>query len=373
MADQDQKINEINELLEKIYYDPSSPGSFGGIDKLLREANRLYLLTHTKKISRHVVRKYLSTQDAYTLIRPARKRFPKNPYLIKYKGYQFASDLMILDQFGEENDGYKVLLIVMDLYSRYVFVRALKDKSARSVLNGLMSIFDESGIFPEKFETDSGTEYFNRLVGTFLKSKKIHHFTKGKAVHIERWIRTFGTTIYRYQTKHNTRRYFDALPDLVKSYNNTLHRSIKTTPYSVFIENRPIQDESQRKIIKKKTNDIKVGDLVRLSRDPVTGNIFEKESYGRWTGEIFIVKKIIEKPGAKTVYSLVDQAQEPVKVNFYREEIQKIITDLGQRLFEIDQVIKYRTHKGEKQGLVLWKNYPKSFASWEPLSNIQDI
>jgi transposase InsO family protein len=386
------KVDEIENVMNEIYYNPSNPGSYGGIDRLLREVNRYYSENKKeKKIPRHVVEKFLSSQDAYTLIRPARRRFPRNPYLVKGKGYQFASDLMDLSQFSEQNDGYKWLLIVMDIYSRYVFIRPLRNKSGLSVLQALKSIIEESNLHPQKFETDLGGEYWNKHVRDYLKSINTHHFSKGKSSHVERFIRTFATRLYRYQTKHNTRKYINILQEFVKSYNNSYHRSIRNTPHSVFVENATptsvsssssaataavtasAQVKSRKSRAKKEKRDLQVGDLVRLSHDPVTGNIFEKEAYGRWTDEIFIVKDIVKKPGARTLYRIVDQNQEPVKVNFYREELQRIHADLKERLFQIEKILRYRTVKGKRQALVKWRGYPDSFNSWEPVENIKDI
>ena len=51
-----------------------------------------------------------------------------------------------------------------------------------------------------------------------------------KAAVVERFNRTMKTKMYRYFTARNTRRYVDALPDLLYSYNHTYHRSIGMPP-----------------------------------------------------------------------------------------------------------------------------------------------
>ena len=396
-----ERQNKLTQLLSSVYYNPSNPGSYGGINRLLSAANRLLLEQNKQPISRNVVEKYLSSQDAYTLIRPARVSFKRNPYLIRGKGYQFASDLMDLSQFSDQNDDYKWLIIVMDLYSRYVFIRSMKSKSAMSVLRALKDIFQESKIYPKKFETDLGGEYWNKLVGKYLKSVGVHHFSKGKASHVERFIRTFATRLYRFQVKHNTRRYVDVVQDLVKSYNNSVHGTIRTTPHSVFVEDkapfqavaaaedknkqvqspaaaaeaaRLLKKKKQREKAREKRSELKIGDLVRLSRDPVTGNKFEKEAHGHWTDEIFIIHALIKKPGYQTLYTIKDQKGEVIRMNLYRKELQKVETDLTERLFHIETILRTKTtSKGQKLGLVRWLGYPKSFDSWEPLENIQDI
>ena len=47
-----------------------------------------------------------------------------------------------------------------------------------------------------------------------------------KANYVERLNKTLKSMIYRYLAKHKSKRYIDALQDLVKSYNATPHRSL---------------------------------------------------------------------------------------------------------------------------------------------------
>ena len=57
-----------------------------------------------------------------------------------------------------------------------------------------------------------------------------HTFNFGKAVVIERFNRTLKQIMWKYFTANNTNAYLNNLPDMVKKYNNTKHRSIKMTP-----------------------------------------------------------------------------------------------------------------------------------------------
>ena len=51
----------VEEYLKKIYYDPTHPGSFGGIDKTYRE-----VVTKFPGVTRYAIRKWLSKQDVYS-------------------------------------------------------------------------------------------------------------------------------------------------------------------------------------------------------------------------------------------------------------------------------------------------------------------
>ena len=47
---------------------------------------------------------------------------------------------------------------------------------------------------------------------------------------VERWNRTIKRNMWKFFSANNTMNYIDILPNLIKKYNNTYHRSIKCTP-----------------------------------------------------------------------------------------------------------------------------------------------
>ena len=80
----------------------------------------------------------------------------------------------------------------------------------------------------------------------------------------------FEKKMWRYFTAKKTMRYIDMLPDLVFSYNHmySIHRSIKTKPADVTVENEKqvwhnLYEHNARKNIKYK---FKIGDQVRISK-----------------------------------------------------------------------------------------------------------
>jgi len=60
-------------MLGEVYYDPQHEASFGTLEKLKRVAKK------TGVAKPGEVKPWLEQQDAYTINRPVRKRFPKNP------------------------------------------------------------------------------------------------------------------------------------------------------------------------------------------------------------------------------------------------------------------------------------------------------
>ena len=130
----------------KVYYDPSHPGSFGGLNRLWREVGG----------SKEAVEEWLKTQDAYTLHRPARRKIKRNKIQVAGLDDQWESDLVDVQSLAKYNNNYRFLLTCIDTLSKYAFVVPLKDKMGDSIVKAFTKIFKEHQ--PRKLRTDSGKE-----------------------------------------------------------------------------------------------------------------------------------------------------------------------------------------------------------------------
>ena len=74
--------------LRSIYENASSPGSYGGVESLYREAKKQKI-----KVSRQQVEKWVSKELSYTLHKPVRKRFSRNKTIVFYIDELWQMDL----------------------------------------------------------------------------------------------------------------------------------------------------------------------------------------------------------------------------------------------------------------------------------------
>ena len=58
-------------------------------------------------------------------------------------------------------------------------------------------------------------------------------YNEGKSVIAERFIRTLKNRICKYMTSVSKNMYIDKLDDIVNTYNNTYHSTIKMKPFDV--------------------------------------------------------------------------------------------------------------------------------------------
>ena len=65
----------------------------------------------------------------------------------------------------------------IDVFSRFMFVRPLLDKTNKHVRQAFESIFVDSGRQPKKIRTDQGSEFVGKVTEAYLKRQRgIEHF-----------------------------------------------------------------------------------------------------------------------------------------------------------------------------------------------------
>lgn len=181
---------------------------------------------------------------------------------------------------------------------------------------------------------------------------------------VERWHRTLLAKLYRYFTHKNTTHYVDVIQDLVKSYNDSYHSSIKIAPSQVGPHNdihvrQTLFAQTTKKQPKTRiTRRFRIGDTVRISGARL--RIPSKGYREKWTKELFNVVKIYKT--VPITYGLTDLAGEKIKGKFYGLELIKAVKEI----FAIEKVLKTkRVNKGGKtKYFVKWLNYPDKFNSW---------
>ena len=91
------------------------------------------------------------------------------------------------------NKGFRFLLCVIDIYSKYTWVIPLKDKKRITITHAFQNILDESNPKPNKTWADKGSEFYNRLIKPWLEKNSMRLYSthnEGKSVTDERFIRT---------------------------------------------------------------------------------------------------------------------------------------------------------------------------------------
>jgi hypothetical protein len=279
------------DTLKELYYDPKQ----GFVSE-----NKLYEKAKVYGITRKQVHDFLKKQEVSQLF--YQRRIKQNFPLTAYGPFQ-RLQIDLLDVSNEAprlNGGTKFLFCGIDVYSRYGFCLAQKDKTEGECLKNFKVVnnrIQASGFQVKQVDSDNESAFTGRIFSKYCQDHKIRQHLnipsdyKSKGV-IERWNRTLRGYIARYQHAYGTQKYIQVLPDIIDNYNNTLHRTLGQTPLeavyfggiSGYIEKQSEKAEKgQRKI-----STIKVGDRVRLM---MKKGIFDKGDQ-RFTKTIHVIERV---------------------------------------------------------------------------------
>ena len=335
----------MEKKMERIWYDPSHPAGFGGWSKLSAASG----------VSKSLTKSWLAKQNAYTLNKPMRRRFPTRRYLTSGINDLWQADLMEMIPYSKINSGYKYILVVIDVFSRFGRALPLKSKSADDVSHALSVMLKNDK--PSNFQTDEGKEFYNSKVKALLKSKGINHysvFSQYKAAVVERFNRTIRERLNKLFTKQGNKKWVSVLPAIVHSYNHSVHRSLGIAPVDVTIEREPDIWFKQNSYLKGKKVKYKINDYVRISK---TKGPFLYNFNHNWSDEVFRIISISD--GTPTQYGVKDIDDIPVKGKFYAEELQTIAEP---KVFRIERIIRTKGTGIHKQYYVKWHGYKQP--SW---------
>lgn len=303
-------------VLNKVYTDSKSPAYLAGVNTVYREAKK-----QLPGVTVDAVRKFLATQDCYTLHKPVIKRFPRNRVVAAGLDTDWQADLMDMRQLKQYNNGYSVALVVVDVLSKHIWTAALKNKRPGTVAKAFGDILKQSKRKPWRLCTDRGQE-FKSSFKEFVKSKEIHHFhvtqPDVKACVVERHIKTIKNKIFRYFTKQKTLKWHDILPSIVNGINHTTSTVTKMAPVDVHSGNArsvwaTVYNQPKPEPVK---FNFKVGDHVRITKEK--GKL-TKGYKANFTQEVFVVHERLHR--IPPVYRLNDLHGEEIEGVFYKQEL----------------------------------------------------
>ena len=365
---------EKNDYLHKIYFDPSHPASFEGPLRLYKavKKDKIYNISHSE------IKRWIQNKESYSKNKGVNRQFQRSRVIVSGIDDQWDIDLASFISFSDENDNYKYLVCVIDIFSRYAWIIPIKDKKAENIVQAFNIVLAE-GRKPRRLRSDAATDFTSKKFQRNLNDKGITHFTthnEKQANFVERFIQTIKSKIFRYMIERNDARYIDILPKLVDSYNKTWHSGIRSEPINVNQTNEKqlwwqmywpkykYVHKKKRKKIKYKFN---ISDTVRIA---YTISAFSREYGMKWSTEIFKIIRRYNRLGLP-IYKLNDWSDDPVAGTFYESELQSVnVTD---DMFKIENIIRYKGRGKNKQALVNWKGWPKKFDSWVLVSDIKSI
>ena len=274
------------------------------------------------------INNWLNNQDSYALQKQVRHSYKTPPVQVASLNDQADMDLMSVENISKHNDGVKFLLIVIDIFSRFLLVRALRNKKTQTVLSAIKDVLHHRKF--NKIRTDKGSEFINQDIKKFMKKQNIYLFnthSNKKANYAERVIRTLRSMMFRMLRYYRNYRYIEHLQDIVNSYNSNPHRSLfGLSPHEITKGNetrlwKKLYLKAKQFPKKPPSFKFKIGDLIRLS---YTKHPFRRAYQQQYTTEVFKIKSRMFKQGIP-MYKIIDFNNEPIEG--YVKEHEMIFVD----------------------------------------------
>ena len=89
------------------------------------------------------------------------KKLLKRTVYSRFKDNIWRRDLADMQLISKFNKGFRFLLYVIDVFSKYAWVVLLKDKKGANIANAFQKVLGKSKGKPNKVWVDRGSEVFN--------------------------------------------------------------------------------------------------------------------------------------------------------------------------------------------------------------------
>ena len=360
-------------FLTKLFYDPRSG---------LASAAKLYRRAESKGYTMKQIREFVAKQEI-SQIHQKPKKPSYFPIFSQNDMSYWQIDLIFYPNTSKINNGYSVILLAIEITTRRCIAVPMKNKAENESLRAGREFLKQAAKWQKvvKITSDLGSEFISHKWAKLMKQHKISHSMVEDVGHsvlgmVNRLCRTIRGLITKYFDAYDTKKWIDALPDLVENYNSSVHSSIKCSPFeaeqSAEIRAR-IRDKAidRTNLVLLTKESLQVGDKVRKLKKNA---LFSKEQ-SKWTKGTF---KINDDANNISSYKVGKPGGEGRKLKHY--ELKKVPENTQSNPFKRDTSKSFdvATHldkvRHTKEGVELPKGAPslRKEAAKAKVLNISD-
>lgn len=338
--------------IARAFKKPGHPCAFSARDNVARHFN----------VSGDKARKALEFVDSYVLHKEYKRPRSFNPYYVYNLRDMVQADLIDVKNIKRSNDNVSYLLLLIDVFSRRVWLYPMVNKSAGLTREKLQAWIGSLRQRPKQLMTDAGKEFCNAPVRNLLRAHDIEHTIAAgtcKAAYAERANASIQVLIYKYLTDRESVRYIDVLEDLVKSYNKRGHRGIEY--FSPLEADKRQNEELIRGInmarwakVGRKKPRFEPGDLVRIKTDSSRVSSARRKYAEQYKGEYFRIMRTNRRLPVPVYYLKSLDSGQMIDGVFYAEELSRVRGNI----FKIERMLnQYRGRRPNRQVLVQFKYF----------------
>jgi len=361
---------EMERKLHSLYY---KEGFMFGRDKLFSLVKDLDL-----DISRRQISDWLGKQEVNQLYAPTRRAKIIQPTVLKRPYAQIGIDLADMQNDAFE---YKYILTAIDLFSKYAWAEALKNKEAKTVAKAMEKILRRMDEKPSSIRSDQGSEFisdeFQKVLDKYGVKQVLALPGKPESNgQIERFIGILKRLLRKWMISNGSRKWEEYLETAVRNYNRVPSRVTQKAPEDIQEEDEEIEEKIRKEVTSKKDPTGKIyekGDKVRVKLKT------KDQSKKNWSKELYIIDEV-RMPRSKiraATYRIRDRKSgDLIEGRFYNNDLLRVNEVENEReeeeKYNVGKLVKYEVRKGVPGFIVKWKGYSDKYNTFEPLERLKE-
>lgn len=286
------KVSECESLLKSKFMDNMNMHSLN-----CKSLSKRVLMNGYLGISRRFIKKVF---DSHTTMETL-NTIPTKPVIKSFKpNYPFEHwqmDLIDLQLWKHHNKNYKYVFVIIDIFSKFVYLYPLKNKQGKTIA-GILNKLLLTGDIPMILHSDQGSEFIakeveyvcNRFHVKLIFGESYSPQTQGFVESKNKYIKRL---MNYYIIEHKTYTYLNVLEQIAFTINNTQHSVTKTTP---MLLHRGRQIPVQQIDVDVRYMDGNVSILIPTDHDL---NNYMMENEGLYTKRVSNMREILLKNAIK--------------------------------------------------------------------------
>jgi transposase InsO family protein len=334
-----------------------------------------------------------------------------------------------LAQFPTSSEGHRYCLVCVDVFTGFIMLKPLKQKSSDSIARALWEIFTVIGV-PRILQSDNGTEFKNDIVGALTRLEGVEHrfiapYNPRADGKVERSVKTVKNTISKLLAGSDCHWHL-YLPFVQYAYNNKVQSLTGSSPFALLFgreanspcnyefneqghlqevkewrkhqeevfalifpavsdRRRQEQSKTRARVDKLRRNlvneDLPAGTLVTLKDPAYLLDPSKKPSTApTYIGTYTVVRRTAHGPyvlnddTGERVHRVVPLDQMKIIYKPVDRPVGADDIDSEEDTYEIEKILSHRENEeGVTEYLVKWKGWPVTEATWRDKSKFNDM
>lgn len=161
-------MKDVRDKVISAFTDWKQPSAFSGIAKVAKQAG----------VKNEEARKILELEkESYALHKPVRLHFKRRKTVGVAPFATLQADLADFQSLSKHNRGIKYLLVIVDCYTRMLYLQPVKNKTAPVIRDAFLAVFKKNEFLPTRIITDNGGEFYGKPCSDMFKKYGIQHYS----------------------------------------------------------------------------------------------------------------------------------------------------------------------------------------------------